>query len=188
MKVAAVQGDVTYGHPRVNVAKVVDHLTYLAGKAELVVFPECFLTGYAANSAEEARRVAISRDHETLTFIEAEAKRLDIAVAVGFAEFDGEDLFNTVALIIPGEPNRFYRKTHLPFIGFDRFAKAGDKLEVFDTRLGRIGILICYDQRPSEPARVLALQGADVILLPTNWPDGAQVSASAVCVARAAEN
>ena len=180
MKVAAIQSDVVYGHPNANASKAIDHLVHLAGTVDLVLFPECFLTGYAAGSAEEAGRIAISSDHES--------ERLKVAVAVGFAERAGDDLFNTIAFYVPGDPVRYYRKTHLPFIGYDRFAKAGDRLEVFDTSLGRIGILICYDQRPSEPARVLALNGADVILLPTNWPDGAQVSANSVCVTRAAEN
>lgn len=188
MRLAAVQTDVAFGHPNANASKVVDHLMHLAGKVDLVVFPECFLTGYCVGSSDEARSIAIPRDHVALQAIEAEALRLNLAVVIGFAEREGEDLYNTAAIFVPGEPSRYYRKTHLPFLGYDRFARPGDKLEVFDTKLGKIGILICYDQRPSEPARVLALQGAEVILLPTNWPDGAQVSANSVCVFRAAES
>lgn len=188
MRISAVQSDVSFGHPNANASKVIDHLIHLSGQADLVVFPECFLTGYAARSLDEARQIAIHSDHEALQAIRKESDRLKIGVAVGFAEAARGELYNSISLFLPGELEGIYRKTHLPFIGYDRFATPGDKLEVFETNLGKIGILICYDQRPPEPARVLALKGADVILLPTNWPDGAQVSASTVCVARAAEN
>lgn len=188
MRIAAVQSDVSFGHTNANAARVIDHLLHLAGETDLVVFPECYLTGYAARSRDEAEQLAIPRSHEAIDAIRFESRKKNISVAFGFAEVDGACLYNTVALFVPGEPDYFYRKTHLPFLGFDRFAEVGDQLEVFETKLGRIGILICYDQRPPEPARVLALKGADILLLPTNWPDGAQVSARSVCVSRAAEN
>jgi predicted amidohydrolase len=73
-------------------------------------------------------------------------------------------------------------------LGLDRFVKAGAEIPLFETRLGRIGILICYDLRPPEATRVLALAGADVLVLPTNWPEGAETSAEHVSISRAAEN
>jgi len=81
-----------------------------------------------------------------------------------------------------------YRKSHLPWLGLDRFVTAGDELKVFDTPLGKIGILICFDIRMPEPARALSLQGADIICLPTNWPDSAQPSSDVICPARTLEN
>ena len=67
---------------------------------------------------------------------------------------------------------------------------AGQALPIFDTRFGKIGILICFDLRPPwRAARVLALgQGAELIVLPTNWPEGAEISAAHLGIARAAEN
>ena len=67
-----------------------------------------------------------------------------------------------------------YRKTHLPFLGVDRFVTPGDELQVFDTPLGRIGLEICYDLRFPEVTRTLALQGADIVAHPTNFPVAAQ--------------
>jgi predicted amidohydrolase len=83
---------------------------------------------------------------------------------------------------------RRYIKTHLPELGFDKFVVRGTSLPVFDTAIGKIGVLICYDVRFPEAARVLALDGADIIALPTNWPDGAEVSPTFMAPARAAEN
>ena len=83
---------------------------------------------------------------------------------------------------------RLYRKTHLPFLGIDRFVVAGDELPVFDTPIGRIGIEICYDLRFPEATRALALAGAEIVVLPTNWPLAASANAELLTVARAFEN
>jgi len=107
---------------------------------------------------------------------------------VGFADVEGVALYNAAALFEPGKLPHLYRKTHLPFLGYDNFVRAGDSLPVFDTRIGRIGILICYDLRPPEPSRVLALKGAELIILPTNWPEGAEMAADHMAATRAAEN
>jgi predicted amidohydrolase len=83
---------------------------------------------------------------------------------------------------------RRYVKTHLPELGYDKFVRGGDALPVFDTEFGRVGILICFDLRHPEAARCLALAGADLIVLPTNWPDGAEMAAEHIALVRAAEN
>jgi predicted amidohydrolase len=81
-----------------------------------------------------------------------------------------------------------YRKTHLPFLGVDRFVVPGEELPVFETPLGRIGLEICYDLRFPEVTRTLALKGADIVCLPTNFPMAATVQTELITVARAAEN
>jgi len=82
-----------------------------------------------------------------------------------------------------------YRKTHLPFLGVDRFLTPGDRpFEVFELPFGRVGLNICYDISFPEPARVLKLLGAELILLVTNWPPGAWRSPEFLVNARALEN
>jgi predicted amidohydrolase len=76
----------------------------------------------------------------------------------------------------------------LPELGLDKFVTPGDELPVFETRLGKIAILICFDQRHPEAMRVLMLKGAQLVALPTNWPVGAECSAEYICIARASEN
>jgi predicted amidohydrolase len=189
VRIASVQANVIFNEPLANSRLAVSEIERLAGEGvELAVFPECFLTGYCVDSVGEARRIAVSREHPALEAVQIGADRAEVLVAIGFAEEDDDRLFNTVALFEPHEEPRYYRKTHLPELGFDKFASTGDKLELFETKLGRIGVLICFDQRFPEPARVLCLAGADLILLPTNWPEGAENSAEVMCIARAAEN
>jgi predicted amidohydrolase len=81
-----------------------------------------------------------------------------------------------------------YRKSHLPYLGVDRFVTPGDELPVWDTPLGRIGVEICYDLRFPEVTRALALQGAEIVVHPTNFPMAAKIQTELITVARAAEN
>jgi predicted amidohydrolase len=98
-------------------------------------------------------------------------------------------LYNSAALIGPGGLVGKYRKTHIPFQAVDRFVAPGDiPLSVFDTPLGRIGLLICYDLRFPEPARVLALAGVQIIANLTNLPPPGWPQPEFIFQARAAEN
>jgi predicted amidohydrolase len=82
-----------------------------------------------------------------------------------------------------------YRKTHLPFIGIDRFLTPGDRAyQVFDLPFGKVGLNICYDISFPEPARALKLLGAELIALITNWPTAAWRSPEFVANTRALEN
>jgi len=190
IRLACCQLNVTFGDPIANAGQAVAQLVDLARRdVQLAVFPECYLTGYCVRSLEAAQAIAIATDHVALKEIRTASQETGCLAIVGFAERhpDGS-VSNSAALFEPGSPPRFYRKSHLPFLGLDRFVTPGDALDVFETAIGRIGILICYDQRAPEPARVLALKGADVIVLPTNWPVGAETSAEVVAPTRAAEN
>ncbi len=191
MRVACVQADVVYGDPAANTARAVAELRRLAAEGvHLAVFPEAFLTGYCVECADDAQSIAIAGDglSAQASTLQGVVEETGIVAVVGFAERDGERVRNSAALFEPGVPVRVYRKVHLPELGLDKFVQPGDELPVFDTRAGKIGILICFDLRPPEAARVLALRGAEIIVLPTNWPVGAEVSAEHISIARAAES
>lgn len=189
MKIACVQANVVFGDPIANAQRAVREIGRLAeAGVEVAVFPEAFLTGYCVDSLEAATGIALHRSSAVFEELQQACDESEMLAVVGFAETDGECLYNAATLIEPGEERRFYRKTHLPELGYDRFATPGAELSVYDTRVGSIGVLICYDMRPPEATRVLALAGADLVILPTNWPEGAEISADIVSVARAAEN
>jgi predicted amidohydrolase len=189
MRVACVQWDVEFGLPDENADRAIGALSGLGRDGvELAIFPEAFLTGYCARTPQEAERLAIPSSHQQIGRLAEACDRVGIAAIIGFAERADDGLFNSAAVLSPGRTPRFHRKTHLPCLGLDRFVRPGGTLGLFDVGPAEIGILICFDQRHPEPARCLALQGADLIAIPTNWPEGAEVAARHICIARAAEN
>lgn len=156
--------------------------------AQLLVLPECAIPGYMFDSADEALPFAEEIPGQTTETLERECRRLGLHVVCGLLERDGDALRNTAVLVGPDGLIGTYRKTHLPFLGVDRFVTPGDALPVFETPLGRIGIEICYDLRFPEVTRTLALKGADIVAHPTNFPMAAKIQTELITLARAAEN
>jgi predicted amidohydrolase len=159
-----------------------------AAGAELLVLPEMAIPGYMFDSAEEALPYAEEIPGPSTEAFERECRRLGMHAVCGLLERDGDTLHNAAILVGPDGLIGSYRKTHLPFLGVDRFVVPGDELNVYDTPLGRIGVIICYDLRFPEVTRTLALKGADIVCLPTNFPMAAKVQTELITVARAAEN
>jgi predicted amidohydrolase len=160
----------------------------VAAGAELLVLPECAIPGYMFDSLEEAMPFAEEIPGPTTEALDAACRRLGAHVVCGVLERDGDVLYNAAVLVGPDGLIGSYRKTHLPFLGVDRFTTPGDELSVFDTPLGRIGLEICYDLRFPEVTRTLALRGADIVAHPTNFPMAAKVQTEVITRARAAEN
>jgi 5-aminopentanamidase len=168
----------------------------LAHGARLTVFPECATTGYGFADLPSAHTVAErvpGPTTEALTRI-CRAHRMEGGgpyVVVGLLERtdDPEVVYNSAVLVGPEGLVGCYRKAHLPLLGVDRFTTPGDTgFQVWETAVGRVGILICYDLRFPEAMRVLSLAGADLIALPTNWPDGSQNAPELFTRTRALEN
>jgi predicted amidohydrolase len=90
-------------------------------------------------------------------------------IAAGIAERAGDRLYNSAVLIGPGGLKGVYRKAHLWFEEALWFEPGDTGFPVWDTPFGRIGMAICYDCWFPEVFRTLALQGADIVALPTNW-------------------
>jgi predicted amidohydrolase len=191
-KIAGIQMNCRLGDRPANLAAVRDRLQWAAGQgARLVIFPECVLTGYSFESKEEAWLHAESVPGPSVEALAGDCRRLGVWVVVGTLErvaATGE-LFNACVLIGPSGFAASYRKIHLPHLGVDRFATPGDRpFAVHDIGGLRIGMTICYDGSFPEAARVLMLLGADLVVLPTNWPTGARSTACHLVRARALEN
>lgn len=159
-----------------------------AAGCSLLVLPECASSGYMFDSPEEALRCAEELEGPFTDALAQACRRHGVHCVSGMLERDGDDLRNTAVLVGPDGLAGRYRKTHLPFLGVDRFVAAGDELAIVDTPLGRIAIEICYDLRFPELTRALALRGADVVAHPTNWPAAARSNADVLTRARAHEN
>jgi 5-aminopentanamidase len=141
--------------------------------AKLVIFPEWALSGYCFDSLEEAAPLAEEVPGPSTEKLLAAARALDCTVVVGLLERAGDEIFNAAAVITPESLLGTYRKLHLPCIGVDWHAKPGDDpFPLFITPPAKIGISICYDCSFPESGRVLKLKGAQVLAIPTNWPQG----------------
>lgn len=188
--IAAVQMDIALGDPGQNLAVIREQLQVAAGQgARLVVFPECALPGYCFRSKEEAWPHAEPVPGPSTERLATDCRELNVYCVVGMLEQAGPDLFNSAALVGPNGLVACYRKIHLPFLGVDRFTRPGDRpMAVHDLGGLRLGMLICYDGSLPEAARALTLLGADLIVLPTNYPEEAQSTIDHLVRCRAVEN
>ena len=170
---AAVQFDPRVGvaNKDANLKRTLELVNQAADRgATLVVLPELANTGYAFETREEAYAHAEPvPEGPTTDAWAALARERGIHLVGGLTECDGVRLFDTTVLIGPDGFIGKYRKTHLWNREKLYFTPGDLGFPVFDTRIGRIGLLICWDIWFPETARLLAVQGADVICSANNW-------------------
>ncbi len=191
IKIAAAQIDVQLGKVEHNLARILAFSGEVVGNgADLVVFPECALTGYGFDSREEALPAAQPVPGPATDTVSALCSDLGIHVIFGMLEKVGDSLFNTAVLIGPDGIAFKYHKNHIPFQGVDRFVDKGDvPFQLCNAGDVRIGLQICYDICFPESARVHSLLGADLVTLPTNFATmGVVARASFILNTRAIEN
>ncbi len=190
IRVAGVQMNVDLGDPSANLRRMKTRLAEAADAgARLVIFPECAITGYCFESREEAMACAQPIPGPAVASIAEACRERDVSAIFGLLERDGDLLFNACAMVGPDGLIGSYRKAHLPALGVDRFTTPGDRdFAVHETAGLRVGMNICYDYSFPEAARILMLKGADLVALPTNWPEGSRKGAQYLINARAHEN
>ncbi len=190
IRIAGVQMDPKLGANAQNLETVLARLKSAASEgAKLVVFPECTLSGYGFASREAAVPHAETIPGPSTNALASACKTLSVSCVVGLLERDGDRLFNACVLIGPSGLVGSYRKVHLPFLGVDRFTDPGDRpFAVHETEGLRVGMHICYDGVFPEVGRILGLLGADILVLPTNWPTHSESVAEHQMPSRAVEN
>jgi len=183
---ASVQFNIGLGQVDANLDKALAGLRRAGEQgARLAVLPEMWSTGYdykrLAVLAEETPRVL-----DALSRLSAE---LEMVVVGSLPEKSDDTLYNTAYVIDGGTIVGSYRKLHLfSTMGEDRFLGAGDRTLVVPTSAGRLGVAICYDLRFPELFRKLALEGAQILCLPAEWPKPRQEHWRTLLRARAIEN
>jgi predicted amidohydrolase len=190
IEIAAVQMEPKIKEKSANLEGIIDRIRVAARSgAELVVFPECALTGYVFASREEVTPYAETIPGPSTRKLEDCCRELGVHVVAGLIEQADNKCFNAAVLIGPKGLIGRYRKIHLPFLGVDRFLDPGDEpFKVYKTVIGNIGMFICYDCNFPESARVMTLMGVDILALPTNWPEGREKIPKYVVPTRAFEN
>jgi len=142
--------------------------------AQVILLPELFEGPYfPAHEREERFALAQPvRDHDMLRRFAALAAELGVVLPLSFFERANQAYYNSLAMVdADGTMLGVYRKSHIPDgPGYEEkyyFSPGDTPIQAWDTRFGRIGVAICWDQWFPEVARILALQGADMILYPT---------------------
>jgi len=190
VKIAGLQVNPKILKKESNLARSLELIELTAKEgARLIILPECALTGYCFSSLEEALPVAEPVVGPSTEQVIAACRELNVYVVLGLLERDGDKCYNTAVLLGPHGLVGKHRKLHLPYMGIDRFVEPGDlPLTVYDTEVGMIGLGICYDLMFAEHSRVLALQGADILVFPASWPKVGRVISDYIVPTRAIEN
>lgn len=189
--VCGVQTNVTFADTAANTQRMLQWLEHEQVQgADLVVFPECMLSGYCFQSLDEARPHAQTIPGPATESVAEVCRAKNLHVIFGLLELSSlGDIHNACVLVGPQGVVGTYRKIHLPYLGIDRFVTQGkDPYRAIDAGGMKVGMHICYDGSFPESSRCLALDGADLLALPTNWPPGADTFAKYLPNARALEN
>lgn len=173
LTLALAQINTVLGSPEANLEK---HLQLAAqaqaGGADLLMFPELSLTGYVLQDLVPMVAHRPTRDDPLFRPLLEASQKIDLLV--GFVEEDVRNrFFISAAYLSGGQVLHVHRKVYLPTYGlFDegRFFALGDSIRAFDTRFGRVGVLICEDFWHASPPYLLWLDGADLFLFTSASP------------------
>ena len=196
VKVACIQMEPVVGEKEKNVRRTLDLVgTAAAAGARLVVLPELCNSGYVFESRAEAFALAeeVAAGPTCRAWADV-ARRHGLHLVAGINERDGEALYNSSVVIGPAGHVGTFRKVHL-WGAENLFFEPGNLgFPVFKTSLGRIATFICYDGWFPESYRLCALQGADIVCIPTNWvpipgqDEKREAMANILCMAAAHAN
>ena len=180
VRIACLQMELCVGEKDRNMASSLEMIDRAAAAgASLTVLPELCSSGYVFNTREEARMLAeeIPDGPACRSWADA-AARHGMHIVAGIAEREGRALYNSAVVVGPEGVIGTYRKNHL-WAAENLFFEPGNLgVPVFHTDIGRIAVAICYDIWFPEVFRLAAVQGADILCVPTNWvpmpeqPDG----------------
>ncbi|MDG6218677.1 MAG: carbon-nitrogen hydrolase family protein [Candidatus Thermoplasmatota archaeon] len=185
-KVAIAQMDIVSEKKELNLKKA-DELSLIASEkgADFICLPEYFSTGSIPEKFNELAETIPGNTTNKLCEI---AKKNKIAIAASIIEKSKDTLYNTAVLIdSKGDLLGKQRKIHL-FLEEATVVSNGKKCEVISTVNGKIGLMVCYDTIFPEVSRKLAMNGAQMIFIPANWPDPFSTQWKIALSARALDN
>jgi len=193
IKLALAQISCKQGDKKENIKKIEDIVTKAKQRgAELVIFPELSLTGYTVR--DQLYELAETIPGESTAVLENLAKKTKTYIVFGMPELSEKTqatIYNTAVLIGPkgfvGKYRKMYLPTHSVFEE-KRYFRPGYQTPVFETKLGRIGLIICYDIFFPEVSRLTRLNGAQLIICISASPAVRRAFFETLTAARAIEN
>lgn len=166
MKIGYLQNEPIFGEKEKNFENIRQLIK--VAKADLLVLPELFATGYNFISAEEARNLAEKKDGATATYLKEISLQIEGAVIGGFIELENDKIYNSLLVVSNGKVIDTYKKIHL-FNRENLWFKPGEEApKVYEINGVKIGVMICFDWIFPETCRSLSLQGMQVLAHPSN--------------------
>ena len=189
LTVAVAQTSPSVGMVDHNVAAAEERIARLGGRADLVVFPELFTTGYRRDGMDHRALAETVPEGASVQRLAGAARSASVAVAGTLLEREGERVYDTAILLgQDGSLLARYRKTHLYPAELPYFS-AGDELVVAPVGDGfPVGMAICFEHAFPEIFTALALRGAQLILIPSAVPRGFEYLLDLRTRARAQDN
>jgi predicted amidohydrolase len=186
VKAASVQFNIKLGEIEPNRRHVHEALAKLADEgAQLAVLPEMWSTGFAYKELNELA----TRTGELVEEIGALSAKYNMVIVGSLPEPHENKVYNTAYVLDRGKMAGKYRKMHLfSLMQEDRSFDSGCSWLLADTSVGKVGVFICYDLRFPELARRLAIEGAEILVVPGEWPKPREEHWRTLLRARAIEN
>jgi predicted amidohydrolase len=196
LKIAVVQFAIDQFKPQKNLARAEEFIAEASTENDLIVFPEDFIMGPLSGKSEYA-----DYDGQYIKFFQRLASKYHIDIVPGsIIEGDSSDLFNTTYYIDrSGDIQGRYRKVNL-WLPERSYITPGRNVSVFDTRFGRVGLIICWDLMFPEVFRAMVKEMVGIVICPSYWcyedagkglyhdPDSEVKLVNALCLSRAFEN
>ena len=196
LKIAVVQFAIEQFNPQQNLARAEQFIAEASTENDLIVFPEDFILGPLDGKSEYA-----DYNGHYIKFFQKLAPKYHIDIVPGsIIEGDSMGLFNTTYYIDrTGEIRGRYRKVNL-WLPERSYITPGSNVSVFDTRFGRVGLIICWDLMFPEVFRTMVKEKVELVICPSYWcyedagkglmydPDSEVKLVNALCIARAFEN
>jgi predicted amidohydrolase len=196
LKIAVVQFAIDQFNPQKNLARAEQFIAEASTENDLIVFPEDSTLGPLNGKSEYA-----DYDGHYITFFQKLASKYHIDIVPGsIIEGDFTGLFNTTYYIDrSGEIQGRYRKVNL-WLSERSYITPGSNVSVFDTRFGRVGLIICWDLMFPEVFRAMVKERVEIVICPSYWcyedagkgilhdPDSEVKLVNALCISRAFEN
>lgn len=189
MKISLIQMDIAYGNPVENMQRVREWIAHAANNnPDVVVLPEMWNTAY---DFRDLGRDADPDGKETRALLRDLSLQHRIHIVGGsVAEKSKQGISNCTYVYDPaGEEIAVYRKVHLfRLLNEDKYLIPGEALTMYNVGEARVGAAICYDLRFPEMMRTYALRGANVLIIPAQWPHPRLAHWRQLVIARAIEN
>lgn len=171
VKVAVAQAHLHFGDVPANISKTLNLIDTVSNLgAQVVVLPELANSGYVYQDKKEI--IKALENTNALQLWQEKSRQYQNIIVAGFAQVEGEEVYNRSAIIDSGKILEIYTKVHLWDKEIGIFTAGNEVPKVVNSSIGKISTLICYDLEFPEFVRIPVIANVELLVVPTNWPKG----------------